>query len=115
MEEVSTILAAYATPSPVCRRPNAGELREVFAVAEWREAMIRQETNDTAAARASIDAANRVRCPYCIGGSGTFYIRTVEQTGEIIYGGTRDICDYCGGTGWLRRLEAASRRTGEQP
>jgi hypothetical protein len=50
---------------------------------------------------------NKVRCPICRGmGSGmngSFYFGTDSATGEVVRGGTRDVCDYCGGTGWINR------------
>lgn len=47
-----------------------------------------------------------VRCPHCVMGSGvmsSFMIGYDEQTGEIVHKGTRHVCDYCGGTGWIKK------------
>lgn len=44
------------------------------------------------------------QCPYCVMGSGPMSSLSIgydEVTKEIINSGTRDVCDFCNGTGWL--------------
>lgn len=51
---------------------------------------------------------DHTRCPHCHMGSGmmsSFQIGRDESTGEIIHSGTRHVCDYCGGTGWLKKCQ----------